>query len=84
MNVKNYRIPTNRQDPIDLKPQPTTDEAIASAIAEVIYMARHRGQSLSELMAEILADDRLLDRRERTSLSQIVARAWDSDGAVAQ
>jgi hypothetical protein len=51
---------------------------IAAAIAGVVQIARSKGQTLDDLTAEVLADDRLLDRDSRRWLSDIVAQAWQS------
>jgi len=73
-----YPIPTTTQEIVALKSQPTSDELVAAAIAGVIYIARDHGQSLEELMAELLADDALLDQRQRQRLSEVVATAWQN------
>jgi len=52
------------------------EELIAAAIAGVVQSARSSGQSLDELMAEILADDALLDSQQRRWLGEVVAVAW--------
>ncbi len=74
----NYPIPTTTQEIVALKNQPTSDELVAAAIAGVIYIARDQGQSLEDLMAELLADDALLDQRQRQRLSEVVATAWEN------
>lgn len=51
-------------------------DAIAAAISGAIDAARLRGQSLEELKAEVLADDRLLDANLRRWLSNLVAETW--------
>ncbi len=71
-----YPIPTTTQEIVALKSQPTSDELVAAAIAGVIYIARNQGQSLDDLMAELLADDALLDQPQRQRLSEVVATAW--------
>ncbi len=74
----NYPIPTTTQEIVALKNQPTSDELVAAAIAGVIYIARNQGQSLEDLMAELLADDALLDQPQRQRLSEVVATAWEN------
>lgn len=49
-----------------------------NAIAVVIESARSRGQSLEEVKAEVLADDTILDAKQRRWLSEIVAQAWET------
>ncbi len=73
----NYPIPANPQEVVALRQNPVSEELIASAIAGVVTVARSKGQSLSELMAEVLADDALLDIQKRRWLSEIVAAAWE-------
>ncbi len=73
----NYPIPANPQEVVDLRQKPVSEELIAAAIAGVVQVARSKGQSLDDLMAEVMADDALLDPKQRSSLSQIVATAWE-------
>ncbi|MBK4730882.1 hypothetical protein JJD41_13575 [Oxynema sp. CENA135] len=72
----NYPIPTSLEEMIDLRQQPVDEELVAAAIAGVINIARSQGKSLEDLTAELLADDRLLDRAVRRWLSDLVSRAW--------
>jgi hypothetical protein len=51
---------------------------IAVAIAGLVKMARSQGQSLEDLTAEVLQDDPILDRVQRSWLSKIVTTAWES------
>jgi UDP:flavonoid glycosyltransferase YjiC (YdhE family) len=74
----NYPIPTTLKDMVELLEQPVNEELVATAIAGVVKIARDRGQSLSELTAEVLKDDLILDRTQRDWLSRIVALAWES------
>ncbi|KAM3095214.1 hypothetical protein ACKFKG_14165 [Phormidesmis sp. 146-35] len=73
----NYPIPANPQEIAALRQKPVNEELIASAIAGVVQVARDKGQSLEDLMAEVLADDMLLDRSQRRWLGEIVAQAWE-------
>lgn len=73
----NYPIPANPQEIAALRQNPVSEELIAAAIAGVIQVARSQGQSLDDLMAEVLADDSLLDRDQRYWLGEIVAQAWN-------
>lgn len=77
MPAMNYPIPANPQEIAALRQKPVNEELIASAIAGVVQVARDKGQSLEELMAEVLADDKLLDRSQRRWLGEIVAQAWE-------
>jgi hypothetical protein len=73
----NYPIPANPQEVVALRENPVSEELIAAAIAGVVKVARLKGQSLDELMAEVLADDALLDIQQRRWLSEIIAAAWE-------
>jgi hypothetical protein len=77
-STMNYPIPTTLNDMVELLEQPVNEELVATAIAGVVKIARNQGQSLSELTAEVLQDDCILDRTQRDWLSRIVAQAWDS------
>ncbi|MBL1211132.1 hypothetical protein [Geminocystis sp. GBBB08] len=55
-----------------------SEEVVAEAIAHVIESARYQGQSLDDLVAEVLEDDPLLDQVQRQWLSKIVTQAWQS------
>jgi hypothetical protein len=74
----NYPIPDNLEDIEALKQNPVDDALVAAAIAGVVSIARSQGQSLEDLTAEVLADDRLLDPNVRRMLSEIVIQAWES------
>jgi hypothetical protein len=56
----------------------TSEEEVAEAIADVVEKARHQGQSLEELLLEVLAEDAILDEVQRRWLSKIVTQAWKS------
>jgi hypothetical protein len=56
--------------------RPVSDDHIAGAIVSVIQSARSKGQSLDDVMVELLADDALLDQNLRHLLGDIVAQAW--------
>ena len=55
-----------------------SEEVVAEAIANVVKIARHNGQSLEELVAEVLSEDTILDQIQRLWLSKIVTQAWRS------
>jgi hypothetical protein len=74
----NYPIPASPQEIADLRQKPVDEELVAAAIAGVVQIARSQGQSLDELTAQVLADDRLLDQVQRRWLSDIVTQAWTS------
>jgi len=73
----NYPIPASPNEVVALRQKSVNEELIASAIAGVIQVARSSGQSLDELMTEIMADDALLDTQQRRWLSEVVAVAWE-------
>ncbi|WP_373478482.1 hypothetical protein [Geminocystis sp.] len=57
---------------------PINEEFVAKAIANVVESARYQGQSLDDLVAEVLQDDPILDQVQRQWLSKIVTQAWRS------
>jgi hypothetical protein len=71
-----YPIPVSSEEIIALRSKPVDEEMLAVAIAGVVNIARSQGQSLDDLMAEVLAEDPVLDRVQRRWLSQIVTQAW--------
>lgn len=73
----NYPIPASSHEVIALRQKTVNEALIASAIAGVIQVARSNGQSLDDLMAEIMVDDALLDMQQRRWLSEVVAVAWE-------
>lgn len=73
----NYPIPANPQEVVALRQKSVNTELIASAIAGVIQVARSKGQSLPDLMDEVMIDDSLLDVQQRRWLSELIAIAWE-------
>lgn len=53
-------------------------QLVAEAIAFVVDTARNQGQTLDDLIAEILAEDPILDQAQRRWLSNIIIQAWES------
>ncbi|XHX81109.1 MAG: hypothetical protein RBJ76_14575 [Stenomitos frigidus ULC029] len=74
----NYPIPANTLEVGPFRQKFVDEELIAAAIVGVVDVARSKGQSLEDLMTEVLADDALLDSQQRRWLSEIVAVAWES------
>jgi hypothetical protein len=72
----NYPIPADPQEVVALRQKSVSSELIAAAIAGVVNIARAKGQSLEDLINEVLKDDALLDRQQRHWLSEIVVAAW--------
>lgn len=56
--------------------QPVSDTHIMTAIVHVIENARSNGQTLDEVIAELMVDDALLDHESRHLLGDIVSQAW--------
>ena len=71
-----YPIPANTEEILALRKNSVNEEIIATAIAGVVQIARQQGQSLDELTAGILQDDRVLDLDRRKWLSELIAQAW--------
>ncbi|HBB35688.1 MAG TPA: hypothetical protein DDZ80_16780 [Cyanobacteria bacterium UBA8803] len=74
----NYPIPVSSQEIVALRQKPVNEELVAAAIVGIILIARQQGQSLDDLIAEVLAEDGLLDQAQRRWLSDIVAQTWES------
>lgn len=72
-----YLIPSTPQELLALRDAPISTEVIATAIAGVIRLARAKGQSLEDLITELMSEDQVLDSSQRAWLSEIVASAWD-------
>ncbi len=69
-------IPRNSQEILALRQSSINNEVVASAIVGVIQVARDQGKSLSELQAELLAEDALLTQDDRIWLSHLVETQW--------
>lgn len=74
----NYPMPANTPAVGTFRQKFVDEELIAVAIMGVVDVARSKGQSLEDLITEVLADDALLDSKQRRWLSEIVAIAWES------
>ncbi|MFM2432259.1 MAG: hypothetical protein RLZZ511_3473 [Cyanobacteriota bacterium] len=71
----NYPLPP--QSAVGIGQSASVDEtALVTALEVVIASARANGQSLEELVAEVLADDEWLDASQRRLLSEVVGQAW--------
>jgi hypothetical protein len=71
-----YPIPSNIEEVSKLKKSSVNAEIIVTAIASVIQIARQQGQSLEELTANVLQDDRVLDLDRRKWLSELITQVW--------
>lgn len=49
---------------------------IATAIVHVIETARSQGQTLEDIITELMTDDALLDPKSRQLLREILTQAW--------
>jgi hypothetical protein len=78
----NYPIPVNPQDVIARGQKSVDESLVAAAIVGVVQIARDRGQSLDDLIAEVLADDPLLDPPQRQWLSEVVTVTWQTLAVV--
>ena len=56
--------------------QKISEEIVAEAITDVVATARYQGQSLDDLLTEVLQEDTQLDQVQRLWLSKIVRQAW--------
>lgn len=74
--MRRYPIPANVQEVLDLQRQPIDEEVVATAIAGVIRIARAQGRTLEDLLAELLAEDGILDKAQRRLLQELVTHAW--------
>ena len=74
----NYPIPASPEEIFALRSRPVDEEMLALAITGVVNLARSQGQSLDELMAEVLEDDPLLDRVQRRWLSDLIRQVWQA------
>lgn len=73
----NYPIPVSPKEVAELRQKSVDAELVAAAIVGVVTIARSQGQSLEELISEVLKDDALLDGDQRRWLSELVAGAWE-------
>lgn len=71
-----YPIPASIEEISKLGKSSVNVEIIISAIASVVQLARQQGQSLEELTANILQDDRVLDLDRRKWLSDLITQVW--------
>ncbi|BAZ44400.1 hypothetical protein NIES4102_14090 [Chondrocystis sp. NIES-4102] len=71
-----YPIPASIEEISKLGKSSVNIETIVSAIASVVQLARQQGQSLEELTANILQDDRVLDLERRKWLSDLITQVW--------
>lgn len=66
-------------------PAPRPDEMtslLADAMGAAIADAQAKGRSLDEVLAEVLADDRLLEMHQRRLLGEAIVQVWN-DRAIA-
>lgn len=71
-----YQIPNRTEEIVALSQYPVDEEVIATAIAGVISIARAQGQSLEDIVRELLEEDTLLSSHQRNQLSLVITQAW--------
>lgn len=71
-------IPTTAQEIFSLRNGPADPEVLVKAIAGVVNVARHQGQTLEDLTAEVLSEDNLLDLHQRRRLKDWVVTVWEA------
>lgn len=71
-----YPIPASAEETLALRNNSVNEEIVVTAIADLIQMARQQGQSLDQLTAGVLQDDRVLDLDHRKWLNELVVQAW--------
>lgn len=76
--VMDSPIPTTAQEIFSLRDSPADPEILVKAIAGVVNVARHQGQTLEDLTAEVLSEDHLLDLHQRTRLKDWVVTVWEA------
>ncbi len=74
----NYPMPVHTSEGGELRQKFVDEERLAAAIVGVIAVARSNGQTLEDLIAEVLVDDALLDSQQRQWLSEIIVMAWQT------
>ena len=55
-----------------------SEDHIATAIVHVIETARSQGQTLDDVISELMVDDALLDPKSRHLLRDILTQAWNT------
>lgn len=68
----------NKESLNDSSKPKISEEQVAQAIANVVEISRVQGQSLEDLISDILTEDEILDQVQRHWLSKIVTQAWKS------
>lgn len=86
----NYPIPSTSEEIRQLCDQPVNAELVATVMLGVVAWSQQGGQSLDDLMSQVMADDSLLTPDQRRWLGKLVSRAWQTttshsdEGAIAQ
>jgi hypothetical protein len=75
--MPNPTLPSHQNNTVPPHP-PQTQELVAIALATVVKEAQANGKSLSELQAQVLEEELILDNQTRRWLSQLVTEAWHS------
>jgi hypothetical protein len=72
-NMPNPTVPSHHNS---LVRPPQTQELVAIALATVVKEAQANGKSLSDLQAQVLEEEPILDSQTRRWLSQVITDAW--------
>jgi hypothetical protein len=73
----NYPIPPNNvSESIGLR-RSVDENALIDALRVVVLAARANGQTLQDVMDEVLAEDNLISANQRQLLSEVVSTAWE-------
>lgn len=85
----NYPIPSTPDEIRQLCNQPVNAELVATVMLGVVTWSQQGGQSLDDLLSQVMADDSLLTPEQRRWLGKLVSRAWQTttdstiNGAIA-
>ena len=71
-------IPQSPQDFAALRKHPVNAELLTVAIAGVVRHAQREGQTVEQVLAEILMEDGLLEAQQRQLLGEIISEAWNA------
>ncbi len=71
-----YAIPRTPQELAHLRHYSVSEELLTVAIAGVIHCARQEGRPVDSLIAEVLAEDGILNHGQREALGELLSQAW--------
>lgn len=75
-----YMRPVSLKTVLESSPsdKAVSEAHIATAIVHVIESARSQGQTLDDVITELMIDDALLDSKSRHLLRDILTQAWNT------